>query len=199
MPIDSVVFDLETLGTHANAVILSVGAVAVDSSKDYTYEELIKGGFYVTLDVKTQADAGRVVEKDTLAWWGTQGEDAMKVLKPSKDDIHWSKLMPAIEDWFSSLNINSKNVLVYSRGSHFDFSIMHDLFRVTGNATPYELPWKWWNIHDSKTVVQTLLGKSIQVNPEGFVHHNALHDSAREYMSIQSAIYQFQESLEDKE
>ena len=140
MPIDSVVFDLETLGTHANAVILSVGAVAVDSSKEYKYEELLVNGFYVTMEVKSQVDAGRKIEKDTLDWWATQGEDAMKVLKPSENDMHWSKLMPAISDWFNSLDINSKDVLVYSRGSHFDFSIMHDLFRVTGNATPQSQP-----------------------------------------------------------
>jgi DNA polymerase III epsilon subunit-like protein len=195
MPIDSVVFDLETLGTHANAVILSVGAVAVDSSKEYKYEELLVNGFYVTMEVKSQVDAGRKIEKDTLDWWATQGEDAMKVLKPSENDMHWSKLMPAISDWFNSLDINSKDVLVYSRGSHFDFSIMHDLFRVTGNATPYELPWKWWNIHDSKTVVHTLLNKTTQVMPDGFIHHNALHDAAREYMTIQTAIEQFQTTL----
>jgi len=195
MPIDSVVFDLETLGTHANAVILSVGAVAVDSSEDYTYDELIKNGFYVTLDVKSQAAAGRNIEKDTLDWWATQGADAMKVLKPSDSDIHWSELMPSIFTWFESLNVNVKNVLVYSRGSHFDFSIMHDLFRVTGNSTPYELPWRWWNIHDSKTVVQTLLGGDIKVNPTGFIAHNSLHDAAREYMSIQTAIEQFQKSI----
>jgi exodeoxyribonuclease VIII len=199
MPIDSAVFDIETLGTTANAVILSVGAIAVDSSQDYTYDELIENGFYVTLDVKSQVDAGRSIEKDTLEWWGKQGNDAMKVLTPSKDDIPWDQLVNKIFDYFQKVGANPASIKVYSRGSHFDFGIMHDLFRVTGDRTPYNLPWKWWNIHDSKTVIETLLGQGLDVQPEGFIHHNALHDSAREYMNIQTAIYKFQESLEESD
>ena len=39
---DSVVLDIETLGSVNNCVVLSVGMVAVDSTKDYTFEELIE-------------------------------------------------------------------------------------------------------------------------------------------------------------
>ena len=48
---DSVVLDIETLGNVNNCVILSVGMVAVDSTKDYTFDELIKEGYYAKLDV----------------------------------------------------------------------------------------------------------------------------------------------------
>jgi hypothetical protein len=198
MPIDSALLDIETLGTNADAVVVSVGIVAIDSTKDYTYKELIDNGFYVTLDVKSQVDSGRKIDKDTLAWWGTQGDEAMKVLEPSKDDIHWNQLLPAIFNYFKEVEASPKDVLVYARGSHFDFGILHDLFRVTGDAGAYDLPWRWWNIHDSKTVQITLLDEKIDVHPEGFIHHNALHDAAREYMNIQLAIYKFQQTLEGK-
>lgn len=198
MGIDSAVLDIETLGTNASAVVLSVGIVAVDSTKDYEYEELIRDGFYKTLNVKSQWQAGREIDKDTVAWWGQQGEEAMKVLKPSPDDIDWNQLLPSIFKYFKKVGANPKDILVYARGSHFDFGILHDLFRVTGNAGAYDLPWRWWNIHDSKTVQITLLEEKIDVKPEGFVHHNALHDAAREYMNIQLAIYKFQQSLEKK-
>ena len=198
MPIDSAVLDIETLGTNANAVILSVGIVAVDSSKDYKYEELINNGFHVTLDVKSQVDAGRKIDKDTLNWWGEQGKEAMKILAPSKEDIHWTQLLPAIFKYFKEVGANPKDILVYARGSHFDFGILHDLFRVTGDAGAYDLPWRWWNIHDSKTVQITLVDEKIDVHPEGFIHHSALHDSARGYMNIQLAIYKFQATLGEK-
>ncbi len=141
------------------------------------------------MDVKSQVDSGRKIDKDTLAWWGTQGKEAMKVLEPSKDDIHWNQLLPAIFNYFKEVGASPKDVLVYARGSHFDFGILHDLFRVTGDAGAYDLPWRWWNIHDSKTVQITLLDEKIDVRPAGFIHHNALHDAAREYMNIQLAIY----------
>ena len=60
---DGVVLDLETLGSVNNSVILSVGMVAVDSTKDYTFDELIKDGYYAKLDVKSQVDAGRKIHK----------------------------------------------------------------------------------------------------------------------------------------
>ena len=198
MPIDTALLDIETLGTNADAVVLSVGIVAVDSTEDYEYETLIDDGFYVTLDVKSQVNSGRKIDKDTLGWWGQQGDEAMKVLSPSDSDIHWNKLLPSIFEYFEKVGANPKDILVYSRGSHFDFGILHDLFRVTGNAGAYDLPWRWWNIHDSKTVQITLVDEQIDVQPEGFIHHNALHDAAREYMNIQLAIYKFQESLEEK-
>ena len=64
---DSIVLDIETLGSVNNCVVLSVGMVAVDSTKDYTFEELIENGYYAKLDVKSQVDAGRKIYKDTLA------------------------------------------------------------------------------------------------------------------------------------
>lgn len=198
MPVDSALLDIETLGTHADSVVLSVGIVAVDSTKDYTYDELIKNGFYKTLQVKPQVDAGRSIQKSTLDWWGTQGTDAMSVLKPSSDDIHHTKLIEDIIDYFDSMGVNKKTVKVYARGSHFDFSILHDLFRKTCGIDQDKMPWNFWNIHDSKTVIETLLDKRIDVKPEGFIHHNALHDAAREYMNIQIAIYEFQKTLDQR-
>ena len=38
---DTVILDIETLGSVNNSVILSVGMVAVDSKVDYTFDELI--------------------------------------------------------------------------------------------------------------------------------------------------------------
>ena len=191
------IIDLETLGTLADAVVLSVGMVVVDTDQDYTFDELIFDGFYETLDVKSQALAGREINKDTLDWWGRQGPDAMKVLKPSNNDIHWSTLMPAMQRYLDTHGANKKTLKVYARGSHFDFGILHHLFIRTANHAHADIPWHYWNIHDSKTVVQTLLDGDIKIKVDGFIAHNALHDAAHEYMKIQTAIYKFQQSLED--
>jgi hypothetical protein len=191
------IIDLETLGTLADAVVLSVGMVVVDTEQDYTFDELIFDGFYETMDVKSQALAGREINKDTLAWWGRQGPEAMKVLKPSNYDIHWSSIMPKMQEYLDKHGANKKTLKVYARGSHFDFSILHHLFIRTAGHDQATLPWNYWNIHDSKTVVQTLLDGDIKIKVDGFIAHNALHDAAHEYMKIQTAIYKFQQTLED--
>ena len=195
---DGVVLDLETLGSVNNSVILSVGMVAVDSTKDYTFDELIKDGYYAKLDVKSQVDAGRKIHKDTLQWGSEQGEAAQHILKPSPKDMHWSKLREDMISWLTDQGVDTHKVKVYSRGSHFDFGLLHDLFRITEGVSQDDLPWRYWNIHDSKTVVFTLLGRDVWdmgVEPEGFIHHDCLHDAAREYLTIQSALYMFQDTL----
>ena len=199
---DTVVLDIETLGSVNNSVILSVGMVAVDSDVDYTFKELIENGYCAKLDVKGQVDSGRKIHQDTLDWWSQQGKEAQHILKPKPDDMPWQNLRQDMITWLEAQGINISKAKYYARGSHFDFAILHDLFRITGNASSDELPWKFWNLHDSKTVVLTLLGKDawqMGVEPEGFIHHDCLHDAAREYLLMETAVYQFQSTLGDKE
>ena len=197
MAVDSCILDIETLGTHSDSVVLSVGLVAVDSAEEYTFKQLIEDGLYLKLSASSQIKDGRKIYKDTLEWWGTQGDGARKVLDPSPDDIPYTELAPSIAAYFKSKGVDSNSVKMYARGSHFDFGILHDLLRRTGGLTDKDLPWNYWNIHDSKTVQDTLIDAKIDVQPPEFIHHNALHDAAREYMNIQTAIEMFQEALED--
>lgn len=196
--IDSVIIDIETMNNTNRSVILSVGMVAIDSSIDYEFDELIKGGYYAKLDAKSQAQNGRSIGKQTLEWWKTQGESASHVLTPKRDDMHWKNLMNDMIFWLEKEGVNRNKAKFYSRGSHFDFAVLNDLFRIDLGVDEMTTPWRYWNIHDSKTVVDTLLGHDVKVEPEGFIHHHALHDAAREYLKIQKAIYIFQETLEKK-
>jgi hypothetical protein len=170
--------------------------VACDSTKDYTFKELIENGYYAKLDVKAQVDAGRKIHKDTLDWWVTQ-DAALKRLKPLKTDLHWKNLREDMIRWLTKQGVDITKAKYYSRGSHFDFGILHDLFRITEGCSDTDLPWRFWNLHDSKTVILTLLDVSHQlgVEPEGFIHHDCLHDAAREYLAMETAVYIFQDSL----
>jgi len=192
---DTVVLDIETLGSLNNSVILSVGMVAVDSSEDYEFADLIKDGYYAKLDVKSQVDAGRKIHQDTLDWWKEQGKEAQRILKPRPDDMHWTLLKDDMIRWLNEQGVNHEKARFYARGSHFDFGLLQDLFRITQGLGPDDLPWKFWNLHDSKTVVLTLLGHDVKVEPDGFIYHDCLHDAAREYMKIQTALYIFQDKL----
>ena len=202
---DIVVVDIETLGSVNNSVILSVGMVACDSTKDYTFKELVENGYYAKLDVKTQVEAGRKIHKDTLDWWASQdkgnGSHAGKVLRPSDKDMHFKNLREDMIRWLTRQGVDITKAKYYSRGSHFDFGILHDLFRITEGCEDTDLPWRFWNLHDSKTVILTLLDVSHQlgVEPEGFIHHDCLHDAAREYLAMETAVYMFQNTLEKGE
>ena len=107
---DTVVLDIETLGSVNNSVVLSVGMVAVDSKHDYTFKELIENGYYAKLDVQSQVDSGRKIHKDTVDWWSTQGHEAKHVLKPLDTDMHWTKLREDMIQWLTKEGVDIHKV-----------------------------------------------------------------------------------------
>ena len=63
-----VVVDLETLSTHANACIVSIGAVLIEDLE-------IVDTFYTNVDANTCKEVGLHIEKDTLNWWAEQPQE----------------------------------------------------------------------------------------------------------------------------
>ena len=63
--------DIETLSTRPDAVILTVGACKFDP---YTQTETT-GDFYLRINVDEQAQLGRHIDENTVAWWGQQAAD----------------------------------------------------------------------------------------------------------------------------
>lgn len=188
---DSVFFDMETMSTKPNAVVLSLGLLAVDSKSDpdeMDFDDLVNDGIELKFDARSQVANGRHVEKDTMEWWKTQGEEAKRVLKPQPTDIPFSEIIESINNFFEEKNLNMKRTKFYCRGPDFDFSILKDLYW-QANA---EIPIKYWNVRDTRTVIDTLLGSDAKFvykmdNPPSFIHHNALHDCAMDVLRIRRA------------
>ena len=72
--------DLETLGTLADSVVLSVGAVKFDLDSDAVDER----GFYGSVSIDSNLEAGRRIEEDTLLWWLKQPVAAQAVFFEDK-------------------------------------------------------------------------------------------------------------------
>ena len=64
------VVDLETLSTHANACIVSIGVVK------FTLQDGILEEFFVNVDPASCKEYGLHFDKDTIAWWKTQSKEA---------------------------------------------------------------------------------------------------------------------------
>lgn len=60
-----IMVDLETLGTTADAVILSIGAVKFDLVSGQIDDE----GFYASISVESSLNRKRRISEDTLLWW----------------------------------------------------------------------------------------------------------------------------------
>lgn len=82
-------FDVETLSTESNCVVLSASIIHFDLKEKVSYTELLSKALFVKFDVQSQLQLKRVMDKETLEWWEKQHHHVRKIsLTPSSDDIH---------------------------------------------------------------------------------------------------------------
>jgi hypothetical protein len=178
--------DIETLGTNAGAIVLSIGAVKF-SGKALASNESEKFGeeFYAVLDINTQLLKCRTRDDATVAWWQKQPIEARK---EAFDNPHREDTLAVLNRFYDFLsNDFAFDAIVWGNGSDFDNAIVADLYRSYGFK---ELPWMFWNNRCFRTFKSEF--KSIASEPlfEGVKHH-ALHDAkhqARWLQQIKSKI-----------
>lgn len=157
--------DLETLDTEPDAVILSIGAVFFDENG--TYET-----FYRELDAQKQIDLGRTVSFSTLQWWITQ--KGMFPKSCGATDFH----MDMID--FDMFCRTHGNIKPWGNGATFDITKMESLYKIAN----MEVPWKFWNIRDVRTVVDFF--PECKGNVKN--NHNALDDAINQADWVRKAM-----------
>lgn len=170
-----VMVDLETLGTTADAVILSIGAVRFDLDSD----EIDDAGFYASVSIDSNLEYKRRVQEDTLIWWLGQSAAAQKVFHEPKDTLPSS--LVGLSDW-----IDTDNYFVWSNGADFDLPMLAHAF----TQMSMEIPWKFWNSRCLRTYRALPGAKDVSV-PRLGTHHNALQDAiyqARLAQAIQKTL-----------
>ena len=164
---EDVMVDLETVGNKPGCGILSIGAVAFDSTSDQLGNE-----FYLVVNGQSCLDAGLHVDPDTLAWWNKQSPEARVVLTQSNDEAQSTDLRQALIEFgiFVQQFGGKKNVKVWGNGSDFDNAIL----AVAYNAVELDLPWMFWNNRCYRTLKGIVPGPKLQ--RQG-TYHNALDDA----------------------
>jgi len=170
-------FDLETLDTANNAVVLSVGITPFKITEQNTFEELVDRGFEMLFDVDKQIERGATVSDDTLKWWSEQSGRAQEVLNGGTNDPQ--DFLDACKTDFPDINLNK--ALWYCHGTHFDIAIMQNLFE----RYSMKAPWHYQSPRDARTWMDFFGGIKWPEKPKGFIPHNALHDSAFEVTAMQ--------------
>lgn len=180
-PQTHLILDIETLSTKPNAVVLSLACVPFQFEVTRSFDEYIKRGFYVKLEVESQFKVGRRAQKETVDWWLMQSAEARLVTKPSDEDVDTRAALAMFSDYVKHIRENDgfdNDCFVWSRGSNFDFPIMESLH------DSYQLhpPYSTLSIRDLRTMFDVLTGGTRgQYNPRrgtprNFLEHNALHD-----------------------
>ena len=110
-------FDVETLGTESNSVILSMACIYFRPEDKPTYQQLKESAFFVKFSVREQVENyGRKINRGTIDWWEKQCLNVKNwSYIPDKNDESLSEGITKFHDWVNSKN--DKDCWVWARGS----------------------------------------------------------------------------------
>jgi DNA polymerase III epsilon subunit-like protein len=164
--IDQLMVDCETLGTSADSVIMSIGAVKFDLDSDAIDDE----GFYASVSIDSNLAEGRKLDESTLIWWMGQSKEAQAVFHEPKQ-----ALMEALDSFIEW--IGSKRYHVWSNGASFDLPLLSHAMK----QFDWQPPWKFWDERCVRTY-KNLPGVPKSDKP---VAHNAMYDAIAQAKHIQ--------------
>lgn len=170
MPSKHIMFDAETLGVTADAVILSIGAVRFDLESNFIDD----AGFYTSISIDSNLEYSRRVQEDTLIWWMKQGAAAQAVFHEPKQTL--PEALSDLSDW-----IADDKCLVWSNGADFDIPMLAHAYRQCGIG----LPWNFWNSRCVRTYKNLPQAAGVKV-PQIGTHHNALDDAYYQVQLVQA-------------
>lgn len=167
-----VMFDIETLSTEKNAVVISVGLTAFNFASLLEFDGYVANGLHLKLDVSEQDKRHR--SRSTMDWWADQGPDASRVLSPMPTDLSFEAFSELVLSWMVNNAVNDDSSW-YCRGPHFDAAILEDLYGDFRTATPFH----YGAVRDSRTFFDHFEKEKLEP-PENMIPHNGLHDAAWE-------------------
>lgn len=160
---EHVMIDLETLGRRAGCSILSIGAVAFDTTG-------LGPEFYTVVDRASCQAHGLHEDENTVAWWNKQSAQAQTVLEQAA--TNGQPLADALAELTTFLGgLGSlKKLKVWGNGADFDNAILTACYAAVGR----ELPWDFWNNRCYRTIKG--LRPQVKLARQG-TYHNALDDA----------------------
>lgn len=168
----SIMFDIETLGTSSNSVILSIAAVKFDFTSDSI------DTFSMNIDPKSCKSYGMITNPSTVEWWKQQPADAIKAFMTEQHPID-----VALNGFNNFVGSNWKNTIFYCNGASFDYPIMQWSYDAVG----IEAPWKYWNQRDARTIY-SVFGLDLRDFPRVGTHHNAIDDCLTQIAALKQCL-----------
>ncbi len=167
-----VMIDLETWGTQPGSALRSIGAVTFSPYGDGCEEK----NFYANIGITSCEAIGLTVDQATVDWWRSQPADSRARL--DVDPQSFGDVARAFEKWWREV----EGTYVWSNGANFD----EVLWRVACAHIKYGVPWKYWNVRDTRTCwhLARLNHRSV---PFDGVQHDALADARHQAKCVTQA------------
>lgn len=176
MLFNNIMLDLETLGTTADSVIMSIGAVRFDLAAGTVDRE---HGFYASVSIDSNHHDGiqRRVTESTLNWWMLQDAIARRVFNEAK--VVLPEALSGLADWFGA-----ERALVWSCGADFDIAMLRHAYETHA----LEAPWQYQDTRCHRTFKNLPGAPARRRAPT----HNALQDAidqAEHAVEIHQALF----------
>ena len=165
---ESIMLDLETLGTRPGSVIVAIGAVRFDARG-------IIDQFYARVSAADCVAHGLHLDVSTVMWWLKQKDEArMEITRPG---VLLTEALCSFANFISDddrPNTAPKvgDVEVWGNGANFDNALLGAAYNACGMKTP----WSFWNDRCYRTM-KSMHTNVVAPRRDG-VHHNALDDAA---------------------
>jgi hypothetical protein len=184
---ENVTINLETLDTATSSKILSIGVVPFNFGEQVSFEELCnrESSLYLKIDMSTYPD-GFTESSSTCAWWDKQGDEARHVLAPNSEDIDIVKALAKVQLHLMAFvqPLEKDGGQVFCRGYDFDGGILNHHY----DQLQLLRPWHYNRFRCIRTAIDTLAGTRNgyvkEANPDGFIKHHALHDAAKDTLTM---------------
>lgn len=168
-----VMLDLETWGTAPGSALRSIGAVTFDP---HGYDVLVERSFYANIDQQSCIENGLKIDPETVEWWSRQSRQAEDALSFQPQ---W--LADVVND-FNFWWRHVEGTFVWCNGANFD----EVLWRAAAHAVGLAVPWKYWNVRDTRTIWH-----AARINPKMIpcagIAHNALEDARHQAKCVTQA------------
>lgn len=183
--------DLETYGKGPLAAIAQISAVPFSRTRDLN--TIIPFNSFISLAENEKR--GLKADDDTLAWWASQDEAAIKMVieRAHASTTTLEEALYAFSSYINQLKAtyNVDSVLVWGNGSVFDNRILSTAYNMCG----IPVPWKYNADRDLRTLID--VGESIGLYPKKLpfvgMQHNAIDDCLHQIKQV-LFVYRFLES-----
>lgn len=165
-----VMIDIETLGRKPGCPILSIGAVYFDRNSDDLGQSML-----VKVSLEDCVNCGFQMDPSTIKWWMEQSDSARAEAFSGTTTL--KQALTGLR------NFLVHDALVWGNGATFDISILELAYNLLG----MEVPWKFLNIRDCRTV-EDLSPLDRSSFPRQGTHHSALDDAVYQAQYISAMI-----------
>lgn len=166
----ALMIDLETLDTSPFCVVLTIGAVIFDPKGSGIIDKID-----LRPSIEDQIALGRLINDDTVRWWGNQSAAAQHEALGDHDRIPFKEAMEKLHKF------------CWNRGNPWSHGAAFDIVAMETSWTKLDMsiPWQFHKVRDTRTLFDVT---GVSLKDDGYVTtHKASEDATRQAVIVQKA------------